>query len=230
MPVKEYLSTRPPGYNPARMTRTFRLPAWAPLAAMLLSLALAWGNFLGTARWATLDGSLHGGRKWWYLAALIVATVLTLIAPRRLGREIDPGFAASRVFLLVGAGVLLSNLLIRMPLAVWGQIPFEDDWTPLFQAAAHGVHVLERGAVMSWNWWFLGGYPTSTDVAQSFAMHLLIPMELFGDRIGFHVLHAIWLLSLPLFVWWDVRQDDPKAGLIAGAIAGFMVAGFSVGL
>ena len=63
---------------------------------------------------------------------------------------------------------------------------------------------------MGWNWSFLGGYPASTDVAQSFAAHAFIPMQLFGDLVGFHVLHAIWLLTVPAIVWWDLRQDDAE--------------------
>ena len=29
--------------------------------------------------------------------------------------------------------------------------------------------LLKRGVFVGWNWWLLGGYPTSTDIAQNFA-------------------------------------------------------------
>jgi hypothetical protein len=57
-----------------------------PLAGLALSLALAWANFLTTAKWAALPGALHGARKPWYAAALIVATILTALTWRRVGR------------------------------------------------------------------------------------------------------------------------------------------------
>ena len=213
-----------------RQTLPFSLPPWAPAAALLGSLLLAWLNFLGTARWADQPGALHGAKKWWYGAALGAATLITLVTRRRLGQPVAAGRVAPLGFVLVGAAVLVSCLLLRLPPSAWSQIPFDDDWTPLFQAAVNGVRVLERGSVMAWNWSFLGGYPTSTDVAQSFATHAFVPMTLLGDRVGFHVLHGIWFLSIPFYVWWDVRQDDRRTGLVAAALACFMTASISVTL
>lgn len=206
------------------------LPAWAPFAALILSLAFAWVNFLGTARWGDQPGALHGAKKWWYVAALAVTTALAVATRKRIGQPVAPGRAGPLALLLAGLTVLIACQLLRLPPAQWSQIPFDDDWTPLFQAAANGVQVMHRGAVMAWNWSFLGGYPASTDVAQSFAAHALLPMTLFGDRVGFHVLHAFWTLSIPLFVWWDIRQDDRRTATIAAALACFMMATVSVTL
>lgn len=211
-------------------SNSIRLPAWVPFLALAASLLLAWANFLGTSRWADVESSLHGWKQPWYLALLATATLLTVRHRRRLGQPIDPGRVAPRAFLAVGAIVLGASLFVRLPPSSWTQLPFEDDWTPLFQVAVNGVRLLERGVVMGWNWQFLGGYPASTDVAQSFALHAFVPMQLFGERVGFHVLHAIWFLSVPLFVWWDIRQEDRTLGLVAAALACFLVASISVTL
>ena len=215
---------------PGVPSRLARLPAWAPLLALATSLALAWLNFVGTTRWAHVESSLHGWKQPWYLALLAAASLLAFVHRRSVGQRIDPGRVAPLLFLAIGASVLGVSLLVRFPLSSWTEIPFEDDWTPLFQVAVNGVRLLERGAIMGWNWPFLGGYPASTDVAQSFAAHAFVPMQLFGDRVGFHVLHAAWLLSIPLFVWWDVRQEDRTLGLVAGGLACFLVASISVTL
>jgi hypothetical protein len=206
------------------------LPAWIPRGALFASLALAWMNFLGTSRWADQPGSLHGAKEIWYVAALSIATLVAIWQWTSIGRPVDPGRAAPSVFLASGAGVLVACLLIRLPPSQWNQIPFDDDWTPLFKAAANGVALMKRGVVMGWNWPFLGGYPASADVAQSFAAHAFIPMALFGDRVGFHVVHAIWILAVPFFVWWDLRLEDPRAALVAAALACCTTASLSVGL
>lgn len=210
--------------------RSSRLLAAGPRLALAISLLLSWLNFFGTTRWATVESSLHGWKEPWYAGLLACATALTVWGWRRLGQPIDPGRAAPRVFLAVGAAVITSSLFVRLPVSVWTLIPFEDDWTPLFQVAVNGVRLMERGVVMGWNWAFLGGYPSSTDVAQSFALHVFLPMQLFGDRVGFHVMHAVWFLSIPALVWWDLRQEDRTLGVVAGALACFLVAGLSVTL
>lgn len=206
--------------------RGFRLPDWAPLAALAVALALAWLNFLTTSKWAALPGALHGWRKPWYAAALLAATLLTIATRRSLGAPVRVGLAASLALLLTGIGVLVTALLARLPPSMWFEIPFKDDWTPLYQHAVNGVGLLRRGVVVGWNWWFLGGYPTSTDIAQNFASLALVPMSLFGDRLGYHVLHVVLFLAVPAFVWWDLRQDDREMGRVAAGFAGFFSAGY----
>jgi hypothetical protein len=206
--------------------REFRLPGWAPLAALAVALALSWLNFLTTSKWAALPGALHGWRKPWYAAALLAATALTIAGRRSLGAPVRIGRAASVTLLLAGIGVLVSALLSRLPPATWLEIPFKDDWTPLYQHAANGVGLMRRGVVVGWNWWFLGGYPTSTDIAQNFASLAFVPMSLFGDRLGYHVLHVGLFLAVPAFVWWDLRQDDRETATVAAGFAGFFSAGY----
>lgn len=208
-----------------RALASFSLPTWAPLAALLLGLLLAWLNYFLTSRWANLDDSLHGWKSPWYLAALTAASVLAVAQRRRVGRPVHLG-PLPLIVSAVGAAVILSAFLVRLPPSVWSQIPFQDDWTPLFQAAVNGVRLMERGTMAGWNWWFLGGYPTSADIAQSFAALTFVPMELFGDRVGFHVLQAIWFLSVPVFVWWDIKHEDRATAWLATGFACLFASGF----
>jgi hypothetical protein len=201
-----------------------------PLAALAVSLLFAWLNFLLTTKWANLPGALNGWRQPWYAAALIAATVLTIATRHQIGRPARVGRMVSAAFLAAGAGLLLTALLSRLRPGAWNELPFQDDWTPLYQAAVNGVHLLQRGSVVGWNWWLLGGYPTSTDIAQSFGALAFIPMTLFGERIGFHVLHVIVFLAIPTFVWWDLSQDDREEGLLAGAFAYLFTAGYFVSI
>ena len=195
-------------------------------AALVISLVLAWANFLTTARWANQPGALHGWRKPWYALALIVLTALVLASWRRIGTPVRLGRVAAAVIALAGLGVLLFSLFSRLPLSTWNEIPFKDDWTPLYQQAVNGIALLKRGAVVGWNWWLLGGYPTSTDIAQNFGTAGFIPMTLFGSQVGYHVLHAVLFCAVPAFVWWDLRSEEHERRLVATGLAGFFAAAY----
>ncbi len=203
-----------------------RLPVWLPNAGLSASLLLAWLNFLLTGRWAALHGSLHGWKEPWYAAALLGATILTAAGWRHVGRPALLPKPVSVLLPATGALVIVTGLFSRLPLSDWSRIPFWDDWTPLFQEAVNGVRLLRHGTGAGWNWWFLGGYPTSTEIAQSFAALAFIPMQLFGDRIGFHLIHAMFFLAVPAFVWWDLRQEDRTLGWVAGGLACLFGTGF----
>jgi hypothetical protein len=211
------------------MKRPWRgtVPGWAPLAAIAITLAIGWLNFFTTERWAEVPGSLHGWREPWYGAALAVATVLAVAARRRMGQGVRLGSGALLALLTAGAAVIVATLATRLPVSTWTQIPFKDNWTELFQQAANGVALLRRGAVVGWNWWFLGGYPTSTDVAQNFGTVAFLPMTVLGDRLGYHVLHAGLFLAVPMFVWIDLRREARETRLLATALACFFAAGYS---
>jgi hypothetical protein len=203
-----------------------RLPAWAPAVGVVAVLALAWINFLTTSRWAGEPGALHGWRKPWYGLALALMTMLVLVTWRRIGRPIRLPRSIALPLLAAGAAVLLASLFGRLPLSSWTQIPFKDDWTPLFQHAVNGVGLLRRGVVVGWNWYFLGGYPTSTDIAQNFSTLAFVPMTLFGDRLGYHVLHAVLFLAVPIFVWSDLCTEEPDTRILATALACVTAAGY----
>ena len=202
------------------------MPRRLPFAALIAVLLLAWLNFLLTGRWASFPGALNGWRQPWYAAALLAATVLTLATWRRIGTPVVIGRAVPLTVLGAGAAVLVAAMFSRLPLSTWTQIPFKDDYTPLYQAAVNGVHLLKQGSVVGWNWGLLGGYPTSTDIAQSFALLTFVPMLIFGEAAGYHVLHAIAFLAIPLLIWWDVRQDDPDASVLAAGFACLFTAGY----
>jgi hypothetical protein len=199
-------------------------------AALLLTLALAWLNLLLTGKWADLPGALNGPRRPIYAAALLVATVLTFVDWRRLGTPVRLGRLPSSLVAAAGAAILVAVVFSRLPIHTWNQLIFQDDWTELYQQTVNGVHLLRHGSVLGWNWWLMNGYPTSTDIAQNLGVFGLVPMTLFGDRIGYHVLHVAVFLSLPLFVWWDLRQEDGRTAAVAGALAACFVAGYSVAL
>ena len=203
------------------------LPAWALPLALAVALVFAWINFLSTGRWADLPGALQGWRLPWYAAALAAATSGALWHRRRLGQPVSLGTPWPTVFVAAGAALLLAAWGCRMSPAVWGQIPFKDDWTELYQQAANGVALLKRGVVVGWNWGLFGGYPTSTDIAQNFGTAGFVPMALLGDRVGYHVLHAVMFVAIPLFLWWDLR-DEPRDTRLAGTALGcFFAAGYS---
>jgi hypothetical protein len=216
----------PPPMAYSRRFPYFRRPDWAPLAAIAIGLALAWLNFLTTARWADQPGALHGWRKPWYLIALLVASALTFATRRYVGTPVRIGRGMVLTFSLAGAAVLVASLLSRLPPSTWLEIPFKDDWTPLFQHAVNGVQLMRRGVVVGWNWEFLGGYPTSTDIAQSFAAVAFVPMTLFGDRAGYHLLHVVLFVAVPAYVWWDLRYEDHETRLVGAGLSCFFAAGF----
>jgi hypothetical protein len=201
--------------------------AWLPLAGLVLALLLAWVNYLTAARWADLPGALRGWKAPWYAAALLAATAFTLAGRRRVGQPVKIRLTPVVAVLLAGAALMVAAFLCRHPPSVWSEIPFKDDWTELFQQASNGVALLRRGVVVGWNWWFLGGYPTSTDIAQNFGILAFVPMTLLGDRLGYHVLHAAMFMAVPLFVWLDLRHEDRETCLLATGLACFFAAGYS---
>ena len=87
--------------------------------------------------------------------------------------------------------------------------------------------LLKRGVVVGWNWGLLGGYPTSTDIAQNLGTVGFLPMALLGDRLGYHVLHAVMFVAIPVFLWWDLRDEPRDTRLVGTALGCFFAAGYS---
>lgn len=204
-----------------------QFPARPGFWALLLSIALAWANYLLTWRWANEAGALHGWRSPWYAAALVAVTILAALWRRRRGGTYDGHRRLAGITLVAGSGLLAAGLLSAFPPSTWAQIPFYDDWPGLMQIAANGVDLLKRGAVVGWNWDFLGGYHTSADLGQSLALTALLPIELFGRNVGFHVLLAAFVVLLPLAVYLDLRlEGDRNRAALSAALACVLTAGY----
>lgn len=182
---------------------SFTIPARAALA---VSLLVAWINFLATTKWAALPGALNGPKRPWYFAALAAATILTFVTrPKAEPFEI-PGIR----LLIGGAWLLLGAVfLAAFPPSTWWLVPIHDDWAPRFQSTLDGLRLLERGAVVGWNWGLLGGYQTSADLTQNLTVIAALPMWLLGDRLGFHLLHLVLVAAIPLLVYLDARAEAP---------------------
>ncbi len=193
-------------------------------AVLLLSLGIAWLNFLLTSRWAHVPGGLHGWRRPYYVAALAMTSLLALgmrLAPRPIGR------ALPRIALGAAAGVLAVAFCSWFPFATWTQTPFLDNWPPRFQSTLEGIALLRRGALGGWQWAFLGGYHTVSDITQNLAVLGFVPMSLFGPTFGFHLLHALLFASIPLLVFVDLKDEDRDPALLAAAISCLLVGNFS---
>ena len=199
------------------------------LAGLVLSLALAWLNFVLTAKWAAIPGALNGPRWPFYASALVAATALAIVRRREIGRPVDFGRVVPMAIALFGACTLIVATFARLPPAVWTQIPFKDDWTELYAQAVNGVAMLKRGGGVGWNWWLQGGYPTSTDIGQNFALLGFVPMALFGSRVGYHLLHVLVLFALPVLVWRDMREDGGETAAVAAGFTCLLASYYLIG-
>jgi hypothetical protein len=190
-----------------------------PRLALASVLGLATLNLLLTTRWAPVIGSLNGPKRPLFVAALVVAWILTL-SQRGFGPVRLP--ILSRVTGLAGILVLAVCFFHWFPIGTWQLIPFLDDWPPRFHSTVQGLNLLGRGAFVGWNWSFLGGYHLSSDVTQSLTVVASIPMMLFGEALGFHLVHLLLFLALPALVFVDLKlegRDDGLAWLAAGLVA-----------
>lgn len=191
---------------------------------LLLSLALFWINYALTSRWADVVGSIHGSKEPVFLAIL---TVATLAALRGWRERAVPRWVSPAVF-AAGAGLLVVSFFQWFPPSTWNQLPFLDNWATRFQVTVEGLELYGRGVATGWRWAFLGGYPTSTDISQTLSTIGAVPMLLFGDRIGFHLIHLLVLVGLPVLLYLDLRldaEDRSIAGLAAG-LAALLVTGW----
>lgn len=193
--------------------------------ALSATLALAWVNLACAGRWAEEPGSLHGPRFPLYLALLGAATVLAILWRPAAATPATRGEA--RAVATLGAALLAAALLAAFPPGTWTQVPFYDDWPGLLQLTLNGMETLRHGAVVGWQWAFLGGYPTAADLSQSLAVPAWIPITLAGPLLGFHLFLAAVILVIPLIVGYDVwTSDGPVAGGIAAGLSAIVTAGY----
>jgi hypothetical protein len=195
----------------------------APRWALLSSLALIWVNFLSTGRWGHVPGALHGPKRPLFLGVLLVAT---LVAARRWR-----GLPFGRVPWMTAAGgvlVLVGSFFVWFPLSTWRQIPFLDNWPARYQSTMDALALYRQGVAAGWEWHFLGGYHTSSDVTVTLSALAWLPVTLFGPPVGFHLLHLVLLVSLPVLIWLDLRLDarDADVGLLAAGLVALAVTGW----
>jgi hypothetical protein len=198
----------------------------AALAGAWLSVTLLWSQFLLTSRYASVEGALHGGKRLLYVGALLVATA-ALVAPRRRTDRLEPELdrLLSTAAVAGGAVLIASLCLVWFPVTSWSGIPYLDNWTTRYLSTIDGVEFLKHGAAVGWNWDFLGGYHTASDITQSLALLALGPVLLLGAAPGFHLLHVLLLIGVPAIVYLDLRLEGDRrlaalgAGLCAVGVA-----------
>ena len=189
--------------SPQFTNRTFRLCA-------AISVALLWSQFVLTSRYAGVEGSLHGAKRPFYVAALILATAALLLPSRKSADARRPDTVLSHLVSSVGRLGLGVACFIWFPWQYWSGIPYLDNWVTRYLSTVDGVSLLKQGAAVGWNWNFLGGYQTSSDITQSLTLVALLPMLAFGDAFGFHLTHVLLFLSIPTIVYVDLRLDAEK--------------------
>jgi hypothetical protein len=176
--------------------RSDRLALFATLALLAINLAT-------TGRWTDVPGALHGWRLPYVAAGLIVAAFFGLRAEAP-GSRVLPWLPPAT---FVAGGLLLVGLFA----CVW----------PRFQSTVEGVRLLRHGTFAGWRWPLLGGYAIGTDLNQSLTLIGALPMFVFGNAVGYHVVHLLLFLSLPALVFWDLGRTESRklAWLSAGFVA-----------
>ncbi|MEO5821587.1 MAG: hypothetical protein ABIT71_13890, partial [Vicinamibacteraceae bacterium] len=186
---------------------SWRLPAFA-------SLIFVWAQLLLTTRWAHIDGALHGPKRPFFIVALVAATFALLWPARAHPIEGLPSAddASARrqlgpiplLALIAGLAVLVTGLVVWFPPATWTQVPYLDNWATRYRTTLDGIALLRQGAAVGWNWQFLGGYATSTDITQNLTALAFVPVTIAGPALGFHLLHAALFLGIPALVYLDL--------------------------
>jgi hypothetical protein len=193
--------------------------------ALVASLGLILTNVMTTGRWAATPGSLSGWR-WPYVVGAILVTMASLryaagpwTCPRWLPRVVLAGGVAA-----LGGAFLFD----WFPVSSWTSIPFTDDWPPRFSSTVEGLALIGRGAFVGWQWNLLGGYATATDITQNLALVGAVPMTLLGNAVGFHLLHLLLFLAVPVLVFADLRLSEARQLPAAAAgLAALVACGFS---
>ena len=195
--------------------------------ALYLTLALLWLNFLTTARWANVPGALHGPKRP-FVAALLVLTTIFAIRWKQGWSPRQDGASDGRWVLAAGFAMLAAGIVVWFPPFNWGGIPYLDNWATRYRATLDGLALLKDGAAGGWNWFFLGAYQTSSDITQNLAAVAALPIAIFGPAFGFHILHALMFLGLPALVFLDVRlEGDRSRAALAGGLTAVAVMCFS---
>ncbi len=209
------------------------------MIALAVSLGVLWLNLLLTGRWAAVDGSINGPKRPWFVAALVAATVLCvwhLWQPADRTRDRGEGTLgpwSARLVALAGVAFLGGCFfVVWFPPATWSQIPFLDNWPSRYQATLDLVSLIDHGTLAGWQWHFLGGYHSSSDITVSLGLLAYLPMKLLGDAPGFHLFHLFLMAAVPALIWLDLSLDDTTArsrgiALVAAGVGGLLTASYS---
>jgi hypothetical protein len=82
--------------------------------------------------------------------------------------------------------------------------------------------------VVGWQWSFLGGYHLSSDLTVSLGLLAWLPVTLFGEAPGFHLLHLALFAAIPVLVFFDLRHEpDRSLKWLATGLAAVFVASYS---
>jgi hypothetical protein len=205
--------------------RSAVLERLTPRFAVRLSLIVWWLNVILTTRWAHVPGSIHGPKRPFFLAAFVVFSVLAW-RQRTWDRVVMP--RAWRWALAAGALLLGAGFLTWFPPGTWHQLPFLDNWIPRYQSTIEQIALMRRGALVGWNWWFLGGYQLSSDITQNLGVPALPFVALFGPELGFHLLHLALFAAVPVLVFLDLHlSEDRETATLAAALVCLLTAGYS---
>lgn len=196
-----------------------------PRHVLLASLALMGLNYALTSRWADVAGSIHGPKEPVFLAVWLATVLATVWKPRSI---LPTGPRIAGAVAVGGLLVLTSGVLVWFPPSTWTERPFLDNWPARFQSTMDGIALYRQGVASGWEWHFLGGYHTSSDLTVTVSALALVPVLLLGPEVGFHALHAGLLLALPALVFVDLRTDgdDPISARLAVGLVALTVTGW----
>ena len=159
------------GGSTAAMTPA-RLDPGSSRVALLAFLGIIWLNVLTTSRWAGVPGSVYGPKRWIFFPLLVLTTVLAL----RPARPAESLHGWSRIAGIGGVLVLAGSFFVWFPPATWTQVPFLDNWPARYQATLDGLNLYRHGVAAGWEWRFLGGYHSSSDVTVTLSALAALPI------------------------------------------------------
>lgn len=190
-------------------------------AALFVSLSIFWLNFFLTTRWSAVDGSINGPKRPFFFAALALTSLLTVMPSTWTSRRwMSP--RAARAIAVCGALFLTICFFVWFPWRLWNRIPFLDDFPLHYQEAIDFARLLSQGVFVGWEWRFLGGYHTSSDVSGGLGIVTALPMRWLGDAIGFHAAHLALFAALPLLMWRDLSLDERGDDRVTATAVGFV--------
>jgi hypothetical protein len=204
-----------------------------PVHALVASLAIMVLNYALTSRWAAVAGALHGPKEPVFLVALVATAAVIAWSWRREpgGSRRDPADGPldrlSWIACAAGMGLLIVSFLIWFPADTWTERPFLDNWPTRFRTTIDGLSLYRSAVAVGWEWSYLGGYHSSSDVTQTLSAVAVPFVALLGNERGFHALHAFMLVALPVLVYRDLRRDEaPPTARLAVGLVGLTVTGW----